>query len=173
MKTRALFATGVVFLLSILGCREDEGRKHIVNYLNNDILRIYQFEETALKHYGSATGKNYTNEKVLYETLKKLIIPTYSEFVNLLEKIRPPNVDLREIHGIYIQSAHAFQTGFDTLLSALEKNDPALTQRANRYIFEGKQKGEEWRKALLALCQKHGIKVEKKDPDRKKLDPGQ
>ncbi|MCK4390756.1 MAG: hypothetical protein KAV83_11055 [Desulfobacterales bacterium] len=159
MKRIAFFVTCVVLFLLILGCRDHEGRKQVINYLNNDILRIYELEESTLKWYTSVTGKNYTGDQALYEALKDRVIPTYSRFVNLLQQIHTSNDNLRRLHHIYVQSARSFQTGFGILLSAIEKKDPSLAQLANRYITEGRQKGERWQKEFSALCQKNGIKI--------------
>lgn len=159
MKGKAFFVTGLVLAVLIVGCEKQKGGEQIINYLNNDILRIFQLEETALKHYASVIGKNYTSDQALSEGLRERVIPNYSRFVDLLEEIHPSDDDIRKLHHIYVQSAHEYQTGFGILLSAIEQKDPALTELANRHITEGRQKSEEWRKEFFALCKKNGIKV--------------
>ncbi len=163
LKRMVLYAIGIVLLFLSLGCIDDENRKLVADYLNNDILRIYELEETAFKHYASVTGKNYTTDQTLYKILKSKVIPAHSRFVHLLEQIDPPNDDIGKLHRIYVQSAREFQTGFALLLAAVEKNDPALTQLANSHITKGRQKGEQWRKEFLALCEKIGLKVVHKE----------
>lgn len=159
LKRIVFYAIGMVVLFLSLGCSDDEGRKLVAEYLNNDILRIYELEETALKHYAGVTGKNYTNDQTLYETLKSKVIPPHSRFVHLLEQIDSPNDDIGKLQRIYVQSAREFQTGFALLLSAVEKKDPALTQLANIHIAEGRQKGAQWRKEFFSVCEKNGLKV--------------
>ncbi len=158
-QTKALSIACLVLLVSVLGCRDQKGREQLSDYLNQDILTISQLEQAALNYYAGVTGTNYTNDQALSETLREKVIPTYSQFVNLLEEIQPPNDDLRHLHMIYLQSAHSFQTGFAVLLAAVEKKDPDLTQRANEHITQGRQRGEQWRKEFFALCKKKGIKV--------------
>jgi hypothetical protein len=159
MKRIGLCATAALLLFFIQGCKEDKDRTQVLEYLNNGILRIYELEQSALKDYAAVTGKNYSSDEDLYETLKESVIPTYSRFVMLLEEIQPPNDELVALHGIYVESAHSFQTGFAILLAAIGEKDPAMVEQANTYITEGRQKAEEWREAFFALCEKKGIKL--------------
>jgi len=159
VKIKRVSVICLLLVLMLPCCKEKETRKQIIHYFNNDILRISELEQVALKDYGAVTGENYTSDQTLHKALTSKVIPTYSRFVTLLEEIHPPNEELRQLHYLYIQSARAYQTGFALLLSALEKRDPALTQGANRYLAEGRKKGKEWRKGFLALCKKHGVKL--------------
>ena len=159
MRGKAFFAIALVLAVLIVGCEKQRGGEHVINYLNNDILRIFQLEEAALKHYASVVGKNYTSDQALSECLKERVIPTYSRFVDMLEDIHPSDDDLRQLHHIYLQSVRSYQTGFGILLSAIEQKDPSLTERANGYITKGRQTGEEWRKTFFELCEKNGVKV--------------
>jgi hypothetical protein len=173
MKRIGLCATAALLLFFIQGCKEDKDRTQVLEYLNDGILRIYELEQSALKHYAGVTGENYSSDEALYEALKESVIPTYSRFVMLLEEIQPPNDELVALHSIYIKSAHSFQTGFAILLAAIGKKDPAMVEQANTYITEARQKGEAWREEFFALCEKKGIKLvfeEKQDPASRECD---
>lgn len=44
---------------------------------------------------------------------------------------------MEELNDMYVQGAQSILTGFTILLSAIETNDPALTQTAIKHITEG------------------------------------
>ncbi len=159
MKTKVLLAAAMAWFLCIVGCGDEEAKRQLAIYLNQDIMTVVQLEEAALKDYSSVTGENYTNDHTLYEVLREKVIPNYSRFVNLLEKLELPNDDLMQLHSTYVRGAHSCQTGFALLLAAIEKQDPQLVQRANKHIVEGRQRGEQWQKEFIDLCQKKGVKV--------------
>lgn len=168
MKNRSLLCDGTNILLraamafSMLimsGCLPSTSLIQTSNYFNQDIVSVSQLEKAALSHYTSVVGDNYVDDQTLRAALKDKVIPLYSEFVWLLEQIRPANDNIREVHANYIMAAREYDAGFRALLAAVETNDPAAVAEANKHIAQGYEAGQKWRTAFLALCKREGIKL--------------
>ncbi len=149
----------LLFLFIILsGCAGKNIASDLVIYVNNGILDIAGLETEALKKYASVTGRNYTSEEALYETLKNDVIPVYNKYLELLKNIRVETPEVGQLHAVYIQVAETMYKGFVLKKRALESKDESRLSYANGQIEKGRAETERWRGKLLELCERYGVK---------------
>jgi hypothetical protein len=160
MKSFAIVLSVQLFFACIIltGCAENKIASDLVGYVNRGILDISSLEAEALKKYASVTGSNYTNDSVLYETLKNDVIPVYNKFLERLKNIRAQTDEVEQLHAIYVQGAEKMYNGFVTLKQALERKDESRLLYANGQIEKGRAETERWRGKLLELCKGYGVK---------------
>lgn len=149
-----LLCLGLALLMA--GCA-NRVAMDLVEYVNQGILNISELEIKALKIYASVTGKNYTTDEKVYESLNKDVIPIYGRFLDLLRNIDPKEDDVRQLHSIYIHGAETIYSGFKIKMLGLEKNNEHLILTGNNKIEKGRIETETWLEELMTLYKKYGV----------------
>ena len=144
------------------GCATDKVAVDLTNYLNQGVLNIAELEEKSLARYASVTGSNYKNDQTTYEALCDYVIPLYRRFIRGLRALQPETEEVRKLNRIYIDGADSLLEGFKLILLAIETQDSSLIRPANDYLEKGRLENERWRKELVALADKHGVKPQAK-----------
>jgi hypothetical protein len=144
------------------GCATDKVAMDLTNYLNQGVLNVAELEEKSLAHYASVTGSNYKNDQTTYEALRDYVIPLYRRFIRGLRALQPETQEVRDLNRIYIDGADSLLEGFKLILLAIETQDSSLIRPANEYLEKGRLENERWRKELIALAGKHGVKPQAK-----------
>lgn len=129
----------------------------IVNYVNQGLFSIAELEQKSLERYASVTGENATTDKKLYETLRDFVVPTYKRFVIGLKNISIDNLEVRQVHAIYIKAAESTLEGFQTIMNGSENNDETVIRQGNKKLEEGRAGIDKWRSKLNELYKKHGV----------------
>ena len=150
-----ILCLGLALLMA--GCATHKVARDLVEYVNQGILNISELEIKALKIYASVTGKNYTTDEKVYESLNKDVIPIYGQFLDLLRNIDPEEDDVRQLHSIYIHGAETIYSGFKIKMLGLEKNNEHLILTGNNKIEKGRIETEKWRAELMVLYKKYGV----------------
>ena len=149
------------------GCATDKVALDLTNYLNQGVLNIAELEQKSLTRYASVTGSNYKNDETTYEALRDYVIPLYARFIRGLRALQPETEEVRNLNRIYIDGADSLLEGFKLVMIAIETQDVSLIRPANEYLNKGRLENERWRKELIALADKHGVKPqEKKEAER-------
>ena len=151
------------------GCATNRVAADLTTYVNHGVLSIAELEEKSLARYASVTGKNYKNDETLYEALQDEVIPLYKRFIRGLRAIQPETEEVRGLHRIYIGGADSLLEGFKMVLLTVEKQDGSLMRSANDYLESGRRDTEKWKMELIALSQKHGVKIMGKQDKGKSL----
>jgi len=66
------------------------------------------------------------------------------------------------LNRIYIDGAESLLEGFNLVMLAIEKQDSSLIRPANENLEKGRLENERWRKELIALADKHGVRPQEK-----------
>ena len=160
-----LLCLGLALLMA--GCATNRVAMDLVEYVNQGILNISELEIKALKIYASVTGKNYTTDEKVYESLNKDIIPIYGRFLDLLRNIDPKEDDVRQLHSIYIHGTETIYSGFKIKMLGLEKNNEHLILTGNNKIEKGRIETEKWLEELMTLYKKYGVSQKNDKTDNK------
>ena len=156
-------------LLLIWGCATNQGAMHLVDYTNQGLLNIAELERTALEHYASVVGENYTTDQRVYDELKENVIPLYKRFLDGLRDIHPVDEEIRMVHGMYINGAELIYDGFKTKMLGLEMDNEQIIIQGNEKIVKGREEVEKWRVQLIELYKKYGVaQVKEKEEGSKK-----
>jgi hypothetical protein len=162
-KTKIIILTITLALGFIsAGCATDKVAVDLTNYLNQGVLNIAELEQKSLARYASVTGSNYKNDETTYEALRDYVIPLYKRFIRGLRALEPETEEVRNLNRIYIDGADSLLEGFKLVMIAVETRDVSLIRPANEYLEKGRLDNERWRKEMIALAEKHGVKVEQK-----------
>ena len=161
----------LIFALALVGvsagCATDKVALDLTNYVNQGVLNIAELEEKSLAHYASVTGTHYKDDQTAYEALRDYVIPLYKRFVRGLRALQPETEEVRNLNRIYIDGADSLLEGFKLVMLAIETQDGSLIRPANEYLEKGRLENERWRKELIALADKHGVKPQtKKEAER-------
>ena len=151
------------------GCATDKVAVDLTNYLNQGVLNIAELEEKSLAGYASVTGSNFKNDQTTYEALRDHVIPLYRRFIRGLRALQPETEEVRNLNRVYIDGADSLLEGFKLILLAIEKQDSSLIRPANDYLEKGRLENERWRKELIALAGKHGVKPQAKGEGESRL----
>jgi len=153
----------LAFACGSAGCTTDKVAYDLTNYLNQGVLNIAELEEKSLARYASVTGTHYKNDQTAYETLRDYVIPLYKRFIRGLRALQPETEEVRALNRIYIDGAESLLEGFKLVMLAIEKQDSSLIRPANENLEKGRLENERWRKELIALAGKHGVKPQDKE----------
>ncbi|PEX94109.1 hypothetical protein [Bacillus cereus] len=149
----------LLLLLALTGCGKDQVQEDLLTYMNKDIKPLASLEEKAIKDYESVTGGNYKDDETLHEELQDVIIPEYKDFVEKLEAIKVDNSEISKIHEGYIKAANEQQSGFVTILDAIEKQDTGLIAQANDKLAKGREGMRKYQQDLNNLAKEHNVKI--------------
>jgi hypothetical protein len=148
----------VLMCLSSVACAAGAVEKDLVNYINQDIMGVVEVEQAALARYSAVSGENYVSDQVLYNTLKREVIPTFSEFVDVLQRIEPETDVVKQLHAKYVNGATYRLRGFQTIMGGIYSQDAQVIRAANGLLNEGALETEQWRMELHQLYEMYGIR---------------
>lgn len=151
-----LFA--VLMCLWSIACAAGAVEKDLVNYINQDIMGVVEVEQAALARYSAVSGQNYVSDQVLYNTLKREVIPTFSDFVDVLHRIEPETEVVKQLHAKFVNGATYRLRGFQTIMGGLRAQDAQVIRAANGLLDEGALEMEKWRTELHQLYEMYGIR---------------
>jgi hypothetical protein len=152
----------LLFVILISGCATGRVPKDLARYVNQGVLNIAELETRSLQRYAAVTGSNFTTEQRVYDALKDEVIPLYKQFLDGLRGIRPETDEVKKVHGVYVLGADLMHEGFKEKMYGIKSGDVSIILSANEKIEKGRVETERWRKELLELAEKHGVKQEKK-----------
>ncbi|MBN1103278.1 MAG: hypothetical protein JXL84_07695 [Deltaproteobacteria bacterium] len=167
--TRQLTRCWVLLLLLGItgpGCATNKVAKDLAGYVNQGVLRIAELERVSLEKYAAVTGPNYRSDRKIYETLRDEVLPLYKRFLQGLRDLRPETREVIDLHGIYIVGAESLYEGFREKMAGIAQGDENIIRAANAKIEKGRLENERWRNELLALGEKHGLRVDKKEQQK-------
>ena len=159
----------LALLFGSFGCATGKVSVDLTTYVNQGVMNIAELEQKALAKYASVTGKNYKNDEMVYQALQDDVIPLYKRFIRGLRAIQPQTEEVRVLHRIYIEGADSLLEGFKLVLLAIEKQDSSIIRPANEYLETGLRDTERWKKDLIALSEKYGVKITGKQESGKSL----
>ncbi|BCB06049.1 hypothetical protein [Bacillus sp. KH172YL63] len=132
-------------------------QKAILEFINEDVYRVAQYEVVAFQSLASVSGGNYTDDPTVYEELTSNTIPAYEK---ALEEARSIESDIPELEDMAIQIVTATETFYEALI--LEKE--AIEDQNEELIHESNEKMEEYYKLVEAyhadmqlLAEEYGV----------------
>lgn len=148
----------VLMCLWLVACAAGAVEKDLVNYINQNIMGVVEVEQAALERYAAVSGENYVSDQVLYNTLKREVIPTFAEFVDVLHRIEPETDVVKALHAKFINGATYRLRGFQTIMGGIRSQDAQVIRAANGLLDEGALEIEKWQTELHHLYEMYGIR---------------
>ena len=145
------------------GCATTRESKDLVNYVNQGVLSIGEFETKALERYASVTGENYTTDQKVYEVLRDEVVPLYKRFVDGMRNIQPETEDVKKLHRIYLLGAEQLYEGFKEIMYGVELGNEKIVRSGNEKIEKCRVEIQKFQNELAILKKKYGVKEAKKE----------
>jgi hypothetical protein len=151
-------AVAALMCLCVAGCAPGAVEKDLVNYINQEVLGVVAVEQAALERFADVSGENYVSDRQLYTALKHEVVPTFTDFVNVLHGIEPETDTVKRLHARFINGAEYRLRGFQTIMGGLRSQDAQVIRAANRLLDEGSLEIGRWRLELQQLYETYGIR---------------
>lgn len=121
-------------------------------------MGVVAVEQAALARYADVSGENYVSDQELYDMLKHEVVPTFTEFVNVLHQIKPETDAVKQLHARFINGVTYRLRGFQTIMGGIRSQDAQVIRAANSLLDEGALEIEKWRLELQQLYETYGIR---------------
>jgi hypothetical protein len=111
-------------------------QKAILQFINEDIYKVAEFEVVAFQSLASVSGVNYTDDPTVYKELTSNTIPAYEKALNEAKGIE---AKIPELEVMTDRIVTATQTFYDALIlekKAIEDQDEDLINQSNAKIEE-------------------------------------
>ncbi|PUB11706.1 hypothetical protein [Paenisporosarcina sp. OV554] len=159
MKFKVLVVFGLLISL-LAGCGSNPIEEDLLTYMNESLPSLSEQEFEAVALYDSVSGPNYTDDETMYYTILYEVIPKYRVFIDNLEKIEIETEELTKIHEIYIEAVNIQNSGFLTILTAIEEQDSEKINEANAKLTEARTMIRDYQNKLDALAEENDVKIE-------------
>lgn len=148
-----------VFLITITlyGCGNDVVQEDLLNYINEELPKIVDLESTVIEGYDNVSGNNYTNDEVMYLSIRDEILPASLRLIEAAEDITPETKEVKDIHEIYISAINTQNSAFTTILSALETQDYEKISIANEKLDDSRKKMRDYTSSITELAKEHNV----------------
>jgi len=148
----------VCFLLALVGC-SNPIKEDLLNYINNELPKVVETENTVIAKWDSVSGANYTDDYTMHETLTETIIPTYREFLTAMESItlRLKTKEVRALNEKYVEAVSTQNNAFILLQNILETQDSSKLSDFNERLDKGRKLIREWQVEIQDLCKNNGV----------------
>lgn len=102
---------------------------------------LVTYEENATKLFNQNRYVNSSNRKKAFLTFQNYVIPNYTKLVNGMNKITPPNDELKQIHAKYKYGAQVQLEGMTLIKDAVstKKINDAKFNAGNKKLAEGQK----------------------------------
>lgn len=136
-------------------------KEDLLTYMNESLTPLAEQEGEVIALYDSVTGANYTDDETTYNTIADEIMPKYQVFIKDLEEVEVETEEVTNIHEIYIKAVNIQQSGFVTMLSALEEQDLEKMNEANAKLAEARTMSRDYLNKLQSLAKENDVVLEK------------
>jgi hypothetical protein len=160
MQKQLLIITTIMLLFVVNVSCSDGKKEDLLDYINVQLSPLGPEEAEIITLYGSVTGDNYTDDQTTYEILLNDIIPKTNKLIDNIEKIRPSEPELRDIHDKLIFAWNTQQNAFVQLASALEKQDIAIIASANEKLTAARKELRDYQTALEDYAKKVNVPLQ-------------
>ncbi len=98
----------------------------------------------------------------MLKALNETVIPKCKQALSMMENdVKPETEEIKTLHQFYIDAYKEYQTAFDLLKSAIDKNDLKLTDQANMHLKNARELQGKWSDRLDELKTKHDVVMKK------------
>ncbi|AUO07935.1 hypothetical protein NS115_22640 [Paenibacillus jamilae] len=162
MKKLTVFMLVLCCFSILSACSTDPVKKDLITYVNDGMLPLAQDEKAVTEKYESVTGDNFTDDEILYNTLRDDIIPEYTKYLDKVEAVKTETPEVRAVHETYIKAVSTQKEALITMVDALEKGDLNLINEGNTKLSEGKKLFRDFGEQVNTLAKEHDVKINKK-----------
>ncbi|MGM0842509.1 MAG: hypothetical protein ACQEWE_17350 [Bacillota bacterium] len=139
-------------------------QKAILQFINEDIYKVAEYEVVAFQSLASVSGVNFTDDPTVYKELTRNTIPAYEK---ALKEAKDIEAEIPELEVMTDRIVTATQTFYDALIlekKAIEDQDEDLINQSNAKIEEYYKLVEAYHSDMKVLAEKYGVTYDLNEP---------
>jgi hypothetical protein len=143
---------------------EADKQKAILQFINEDIYKVAEYEVVAFQSLASVSGVNYTDDPTVYKELISSTIPAYEKALNEAKGIE---AKIPELGVMTDRIVTATQTFYDALIlekKAIEEQDEGLINESNAKMEEYYKLVEAYHSDMKLLAEEYGVTYDLNEP---------
>lgn len=144
--------------------KEADKQKAILQFINEDIYKVAEYEVVAFQSLASVSGVNYTNDQTVYRELTTVTIPAYEKALNEAQGIEAGIPELEEMANRVVT---ATQTFYDALIlekKAIEDQDEGLINESNAKMEEYYTLVDAYHSDMKLLAEEYNVTYDLNEP---------
>jgi hypothetical protein len=139
-------------------------QKAILQFINEDIYKVAEYEVVAFQSLASVSGVNYTDDPTVYNELTSNTIPAYEK---ALKEAKGIETEIPELEVMTDRIVTATQTFYDALIlekKAIEDQDEGLINQSNAKIEEYYKLVKAYHSDMKLLAEKYDVTYDLNEP---------
>ncbi|WP_406685998.1 hypothetical protein [Rossellomorea vietnamensis] len=144
--------------------KEADKQKAILQFINEDIYKVAEYEVVAFQSLASVSGVNYTDDQTVYRELTTITIPAYEKALNEAQGIEAGIPELEEMADRVVT---ATQTFYDALIlekKAIEDQDEGLINESNAKMEEYYKLVDAYHSDMELLAEEYNVTYDLNEP---------
>ncbi|UXH42998.1 hypothetical protein N5C46_15035 [Rossellomorea vietnamensis] len=144
--------------------KEADKQKAILQFINEDIYKVAEYEVVAFQSLASVSGVNYTDDQTVYRELTTITIPAYEKALNEAQGIEAGIPELEEMADRVVT---ATQTFYDALIlekKAIEDQDEGLINESNTKMEEYYKLVDAYHSDMELLAEEYNVTYDLNEP---------
>ncbi|WGG45635.1 hypothetical protein [Rossellomorea sp. DA94] len=144
--------------------KEADKQKAILQFINEEIYKVAEYEVVAFQSLASVSGVNYTDDQTVYKELTTITIPAYEKALNEAQGIEAGIPELEEMANRVVT---ATQTFYDALIlekKAIEDQDEGLINESNAKMEEYYKLVDAYHSDMKLLAEEYNVTYDLNEP---------
>lgn len=144
--------------------KEADKQKAILQFINEDIYKVAEYEVVAFQSLASVSGVNYTDDQTVYRELTTITIPAYEKALNEAQGIE---AGIPELEEMATRVVTATQTFYDALIlekKAIEDQDEGLINESNAKMEEYYKLVDAYHSDMKLLAEEYNVTYDLNEP---------
>ncbi|MCA0151381.1 hypothetical protein LCD52_22015 [Rossellomorea vietnamensis] len=144
--------------------KEADKQKAILQFINEDIYKVAEYEVVAFQSLASVSGVNYTDDQTVYRELTTITIPAYKKALNEAQGIE---AGIPELEEMATRVVTATQTFYDALIlekKAIEDQDEGLINESNAKMEEYYKLVDAYHSDMKLLAEEYNVTYDLNEP---------
>ncbi|MGG4165925.1 hypothetical protein ABEW00_00360 [Rossellomorea vietnamensis] len=144
--------------------KEADKQKAILQFINEDIYKVAEYEVVAFQSLASVSGVNYTDDQTVYRELTTITIPAYEKALNEAHGIEAGIPELEEMADRVVT---ATQTFYDSLIlekKAIEDQEEGLINESNAKMEEYYKLVDAYHSDMKLLAEEYNVTYDLNEP---------
>jgi hypothetical protein len=144
--------------------KEADKQKAILQFINEEIYKVAEYEVVAFQSLASVSGVNYTDDQTVYRELTTITIPAYEKALNEAQGIE---AGIPELEEMATRVVTATQTFYDALIlekKAIEDQDEGLINESNAKMEEYYKLVDAYHSDMKLLAEEYNVTYDLNEP---------
>ncbi|OXS60788.1 hypothetical protein B0G93_10761 [Bacillus sp. V-88] len=144
--------------------KEADKQKAILQFINEDIYKVAEYEVVAFQSLASVSGVNYTDDQTVYRELTTITIPAYKKALNEAQGIEAGIPELEEMATRVVTATKTFYDSLILEKKAIEDQDEGLISESNAKMEEYYKLVDAYHSDMKLLAEEYNVTYDLNEP---------